>query len=179
MSLTDYYNPGSKLLQGGGRVVSAHALPSVKVMADQIRVGTIFIEEGTTLPDSLKFESEPYSTNGWRSVKNLNGYEFDRRLRAVGWNLFHLAQIKASVFGFDREKAARRALNRVLANVKSDNFNSLEISQVAAKRFLGLPYVTVSAHARHIQESMFLLHDKRLAKRNQARLVYSRTDRAG
>jgi hypothetical protein len=108
-------------------------------MADQIRVGTIFIEEGTTLPDSLKFESEPYSTNGWRSVKNLNGYEFDRRLRAVGWNLFHLAQIKASVFGFDREKAARRALNRVLANVKSDNFNSLEISQVAAKRFLGLP----------------------------------------
>ena len=178
MSLTDYYNPGSKLLQGGGRVVSAHVLPSEKVMADEIRIGTVFIEEGTPLPNSLKFESEPYS-NGWRSVKNLNGCEFDRRLRAVRWNLFYLAQIKASVFGFDREKAARRALNRVLANVKSDNFNSLEISQVAAKRFLGLPYVTVSAHARHIQESMFLLHDKRLAKRNQARLVYSRTDRAG
>ena len=177
MSLTDYYNPGSKLLQGG-RVASVRALPSEKVMADQIKIGTIFIEESTPLPNSLKFESEPYS-NGWRSVKNLNGYEFDRRLRAVGWNLFHLAQIRASVFGFDREKAARRALNRVLANVKSDNFNSLEISQVAAKRFLGLPYVTVSAHARHIQESMFLLRDKQLAQRNQARLVYSRTDRAG
>jgi hypothetical protein len=130
------------------------------------------------LPDSLKFESEPYS-NGWRSVKNLNGCELDRRLRAVGWNLFSLAQITASVFGFNREKAARRALDRVLANVKSDNFNSLEISQVAAKRFLGLPYVTVSAHVRHLQESMFLLHDKRLAKRNQARLVYSRSDRRG
>lgn len=36
--------------------------------------------------------------------------------------------------------------------MKSDNFNSLEISQVASKRFLGLPYVTVSAHARHLQE---------------------------
>jgi len=178
MSLTDYYTPGSKLLQGGGRVASVRTLSSEKVMADQIRIGTIFIEESTPLPNSLKFESEPYS-NGWRSVKNLNGSEFDRRLRAVGWNLFHLAQIKASVFGFDREKAARRALNRVLANVKADNFNSLEISQVAGKRFLGLPYVTVFAHARHIQESMFLLHDKRLAKRNQARLVYSRTDRAG
>jgi hypothetical protein len=176
MSLTDYYNPGSELLQGGGRVVSARALPSEKVTADQIKAGTV--EEGTPLPDSLNFESKPYS-NGWRSVKNLNGYGLDRKIRAVGWTLFDLAQIKASVFGFDREKAARRALNRVLANVKSDNFNSLEISQVAAKRFLGLPYVTVSAHARHIQESMFLLQDKRLAKRNQARLVYSRTDRAG
>ena len=178
MSLTDYYNPGSKLLEGGGRVVSARALPSEKVMADQIKIGTIFIEEGTPLPDSLKFESEPYS-NGWRSVKNLNGYGLEREIRAVGWTLFILAQIKASVFGFDREKAARRALDRVLANVKADNFNSLEISQVAVKRFLGLPYVTVSAHARHLQESMFLLHDKRLAKRNQARLVCSRADRAG
>jgi len=178
MSLTDYTNPGSELLQSGGRVVSARALPSEKVMADQIKIGTIFIEEGTPLPDSLKFESEPYS-NGWRSVKNLNGYGLDRKIREVGWTLFNLAQIKASVFGFDREKAARKALNRVLANVKSDNFNSLEISQVAAKRFLGLSYVTVSAHARHLQESMFLLHDKRLAKRNQARLAYSRADRGG
>ena len=93
------------------------------------------------------------------------------KIREVGWNLFDLAQIKARVFGFDREKAAHRALNRVLAKMKSDNFNSLEISQVTAKRFLGLPCVTVCAHTRHVQESMFLLHDKRLAKRNQARLA--------
>ncbi len=178
MSLTDYYNPGSELLQGGERVVSSRALPSEKVTADQIKAGTVFIEEGTPLPDSLKIESKPYS-NDWRSVKNLNGYGLEREIREAGWTLFDLAQIKASVFGFDREKAARRALNRVLANVKSDNFNSLEISQVTAKRFLGLPYVTVSAHARHLQKSMFLLHDKRLAKRNQARLVYSRADRGG
>lgn len=173
-----YYNPGSELLQGGGRVVSARALPSEKVMADQINVGTVFIEEGTPLPDSLKVESEPYS-NGWRSVKNLNGYGLDRKIRDAGWTFFDLAQIRASAFGFDREKAARRALNRVLVNVKADSFNSLEISQVAAKRFLGLPYVTVSANARHLQESMFLLDDKRLAEQNQARLVYSRSDRGG
>jgi hypothetical protein len=171
-----YYNPRSELMPG--RVVSERALPSEKVMAAQIRTGTVFIEEGTPLPDSLKFESDPYS-DGWRSVKNLNGYGLEREIREVGWTLFHLAQIKASAFGFDREKAARKALNRVLAKVTSDSFNSLEISQVAVKRFLGLPYVTVSAHARHLQESMFLLHDKRLAKRNQARLVYSRADRVG
>jgi hypothetical protein len=173
-----YYNPGSELLQGDGRVVAARALPSEKAIADQIKPGTVFIEEGTPLPDSLKFESEPYS-DGWRLVRNLNGYGLDRKIREVGWTLFNLAQIKASVFGFDQEKAARGALNRVLAKVKSDNFNALEISQVAASRFLGLPYVTVSAHARHLQESMFLLHDKQFAKRNRARLAYSRADRGG
>ena len=147
-------------------------------MADQMNIGTIFIEEGASSPSFLKFESEPYSS-GWRSVKNLNGCELDRRLRAVGWNLFSLARIKASVFGFNRERAVRRAVGRVLAKVTSDDFNALEISQVAVKRLLGLTYVAVSAYARHLQESMFLLDDKRFAERNRARLVYSRADRAG
>jgi hypothetical protein len=177
MSLTTN-NLGSELLQGGGCVASARALPSEKVMAEQIKIGTVFIEEGTPLPDSLKVESEPYS-KGWRLVSNLNGYGLDRKIREAGWTLFDLTQTKAIVFGFNRESALRRAVKRILANVKSDAFNSLEISQVAASRFLGLPYVTVSAHARHLQQSMFLLDDKRLAKRNQARLVYSRSDRGG
>lgn len=147
-------------------------------MEDQINIGTIFIKEGTPFPSSLKLQSEPY-WNGWRSVENLNGYELDRRLRAVGWNFFNLAQVKASIFGFNRETAVRRAIKRVLAKVTSDDFNGLVIGQVAEKRFLGLPYVTVSAHARHLQESMFLLHDKQLARRNQARLVDSLWDRVG
>lgn len=114
-----------------------------------------------------------------RSVKNLNGYELDRRLRTVGWNLFHLAQMKAHAFGFNREKSVRRAVKRVLATVPSDNFNALEISQVAVERFLGLSYVRVSADMQQLQQSLFLLDDKRLAERNQARLVYSRAERVG
>jgi len=45
---------------------------------------------------------------------------------------------------------------RVLAKAESSKFNCLEIPEVAAKRFLGIPYVFVSAHSRHIQESGFL-----------------------
>ena len=111
-------------------------------MADQIRVGTVFIEENTPVPDSLVFESAPYS-DGWRSVKNLNSYDLDRKIRAAGWTLFDLSHVNASVFGFDREKAVHRAVKRALAKTKSDSFNALEISQVAAKRFLGLSCVTV------------------------------------
>jgi hypothetical protein len=55
--------------------------------------------------------------------------------------------------------------------MKSDRFNCLEISQVAAKGFLGLPYVTVAAHPRHIQESMILFHAKRPAEWDRARLA--------
>ena len=55
----------------------------------------------------------------------------------MGWTFFYMDQIKASVFGFDREKTARRALNRVLANARRDKFNSLEITHVAAKSSSG------------------------------------------
>jgi len=139
-------------------------------MTDKIKMGAILIEGGALLPDSLRFESEPYS-KAWRLVKNLDGYGLDRKIRQAGWTFFYMAQIKASAFGFDREKAVRRAVNRVLANLRSEKFNSLEINQVAAKRFLGLPYVTVFAHRRHIQESMFLCHDKRLAEWDRAQLA--------
>jgi hypothetical protein len=178
MSSTEHSNVASKLLQDRGTVASAQALPRQRVVADQIRVGTVFIEEGTPVPDSLAFESAPYS-DGWRSVKNLNSYDLDRKICAAGWTLFDLSHVSASAFGFDREKAAHSAVKRALAKTKSDNFNALEISLVAVKRFLGLSCVTVGARMRHVQQSMFLLHDKQLAKRNQARLAYSRADRGG
>ncbi len=49
-------------------------------MADKIKTGTILIEEGPFLPESLRFESEP-CLNGWRLVKNLDGCGLDRRIR--------------------------------------------------------------------------------------------------
>ena len=140
-------------------------------MADKIKKGTILIEEGTPLPESLRFESEPYS-NGWRLVKDLNGYDLDQKTTKAGWNFFYMAvEIKATVFGFDEEKALRRAVERILTNLKSEKFNCLEITQVAAKSFLGLPYVTVSAHPRHIQESVVLFRAQRLPEWDQAKLA--------
>lgn len=140
-------------------------------MIDAIKVGTILIEEGTLMPECLRFESEPYSDD-WRAVKNLDGYGLDRKIRETGWTFFYMAdEIRASVFGFDREKAIGRAVNRLLANLKAEKFNSLEITRVAAKRFLGLPYVTVSAHSRHIQGSMVLFRSKRLVEWDGAKLA--------
>jgi hypothetical protein len=44
----------------------------------------------------------------------------------------------------------------VLAKKQSQRYNSLEIAKIISKRFLGVPYLTISAHSRHIQEGMYL-----------------------
>ncbi len=140
-------------------------------MAEKIKTGTILIEEGALLPESLRFESEPYS-KGWRLVKNLDSRALDRKIREVGWTFFYMAGgVNATAFGSDLEKTTRRAVRKVLASMKSDRLNCLEIAEVVEKRFLGLPYVTVSAHPRHIQESMFLFHAKRPAEWDRAQLA--------
>jgi hypothetical protein len=133
-------------------------------MAETINTGTILFKDGTFLPDALQFDSEPCAT-GWRLVKDLDGYGLDRKIRDAGWRFFCIAsENKAIVLGFEGQKSVRRAIKRMLVRLKSEKFNSLEITRVASKRFLGVPYVSVSARSRHIQESLFLLGDKDLRK---------------
>ena len=137
-------------------------------MPETIKTGTVLIKEGTLLPKALRFESEPYAP-GWRLVKNLDGCGLGRIIHEAGWPSFWPCEIGATVFGFDGQKTVRRAVKRILANLKSEKFNSLEITRVASKRFLGLPYVTVSAHSRHIQESASLFRAKDLQVTDRAR----------
>ena len=133
-------------------------------MAETINTGTILFKDETLLPDALQFDSEPCAT-GWRLVKDLDGYELNRRIHDAGWRFFCIAgEIKSSVFGLEGPKNVRRAVKRMLARQTSDKFNSLQITRVAAERFLGVPYVSVSACSRHIQESLFLLRDKDFRK---------------
>jgi len=140
-------------------------------MPDTIKTGAILIKEGTLLPEALRFESEPCAP-GWGLVKNLDGYGLDRKIHEAGWTFFCVAgEIRATVFGFEGQKAVRRAVKRILANLKSEKFNSLEITRVASKRFLGVPYASVSARSRHIQESLFLFRAKDLQEWDRAKLA--------
>ena len=141
-------------------------------MPDTIKPGTILIKEGTLLPETVRFESEP-CVPGWRLVKDLDGCGLDRKIRDAGWTFFCLAgQLGATVFGIDEQKTLSRAVGQILANLESAESNSLEIMRVtseASKRFLGVRYVTVSAQSRHIQESAPLFRAKDLPVRDRAR----------
>jgi hypothetical protein len=125
-------------------------------MTYTIKPGTILITEGAILPASLLLESEPY-VYGWRLVKNVDSNGLDQIISQAGWKFFYIAGVvETNAFGSDEKKTTRKAIKQILENLKSKNFNCLEIARVAAKRSLGLPYVIVSAHSRHIQEGQTL-----------------------
>jgi hypothetical protein len=122
-------------------------------MTDAIAAGSILIQEGSYLPDSRPLWTGS-DGSGWAAVEDSRSV-FEKGVRAAGWTFFFMAgEIKTTVFGFDRQKTLRVALKRLIANVKSQNCNSIEITQVTGKSFLKLPYVSVSAHPRHLQKGM-------------------------
>ncbi len=125
-------------------------------MAEKIKLGTILITEDAVLPNTLRVDSEPF-VPGWKLVKNFGGAELDREIRRAGWTFFSFAsEISSTVFGSDGPATVRRAVKRILANPRLEKFNSLEVTRVISKRFLGVPYTTVRACSRHVWKSIFL-----------------------
>jgi hypothetical protein len=131
-------------------------------MAPTVQVGTILMKEWPGMTQLLGLESEPYSGE-WSLLKVLDGDTLDRKIHAAGWNLFFMAaEIKVMFFGPVGAGKIQKALKRILEKVKQQQFNGLEVTQIVARRFLGVPYVTVSAHSRHMQQSCYL--DSALAR---------------
>jgi len=122
--------------------------------------GTILIREGTFLPAGLVVETEVFLP-GWRVVKNLDPSTLARKIEGANWNFFYLAGgTRATVLGRDRSGSLRRAVKCVLAKQAGQKFNSLEITQVVSKRFLGIPFMSLTAHSRHIQQGIGLVPAK-------------------
>ncbi len=129
-------------------------------MPDTIKTGTILIQEGTLLPTGVPIESDVFIP-GWRVVRNLDGYGLGRKIHEANWNFFYLAgEIKTTVVGREGVEALRGAVKQILAKRTGQKFNSLEIMKVVSRRFLGVPYLSVSAHSRHIQQDISLVPTK-------------------
>jgi hypothetical protein len=125
-------------------------------MTANIQVGTILMADRPVMTQALGLQSEPYSAN-WLIVDALDGLAMDRKIDAAGWNSFFMAaEIKVMFFGAIGAKRMQNAMQRMLEKVKPLNFNCLEVTAIAAKRFLGVPYTLISAHSRHIQQSCYL-----------------------
>jgi len=149
-------------------------------MSTNIQVGTILIESQPGTAHVLGLESELYSGT-WSVVQALDSFALDRKIHAVGWNFFfHAAGVKVAFLGMPGPEKIKTAVKRILAKVKRLNFNSLEITGVAAKRFLGVPYTTVSAHSRHIQQSCYLdvVQERREARTSQSALETKRAPKS-
>lgn len=126
-------------------------------MNDEIKAGNVLIQEGTLLPEAPQIASETCMP-GWRLATDADGHKVGREVQKAGWTFFCLAgQIKSIVFGTSDRSMIFRAIRRILANPGSKKFNSLEITRIVSKRFVGMRCMSVSAQSRHIQKSLFLL----------------------
>lgn len=118
-----------------------------------VQVGSILMKEWPGITQLLGLESEPCSGE-WSLLKVLDGFTLDRKIHAAGWNFFFMAaEVKVMFFGSPGVAKLQNALKRILQKVKQEHFNGLEVTEIVARRFLGVPYVTVSAHSRHVQQS--------------------------
>src|SRR6266481_3167382 len=131
------------------------------------RTGTVFIKEGTPLPSLRSMESEQFLP-GWRMVKNSDRQALTREIEGANWNFFYLAgEIRTIVFGRAGLGTLRRAVKRILTKQEGQSFrfNSLEITKISSKWFLGLPLLRVTAHSRHIQLGIALIPAKDVLRR--------------
>jgi len=120
-------------------------------MPNQIQAGTMMVQQSAIL-QSLEVDSEPYCRN-WRSSGVTESLGLDRKVRAAGGSLFFMAsEIRAVVPAWGGQNTLRRGVKRLLAQTRLQHFNCLEVSHILKKHFLGIPYVSIAAHSRHIQE---------------------------
>src|SRR6266481_674914 len=145
------------------------------------RTRTVFIREDTQLPATLAIESEQFLP-GWRTVKNLDRQAVTREIEGANWNFFYLAgEIRTIVFGRGGLGTLRRAVKRIVAKQEGQSFrfNSLEITKISSKWFLGLPLTSVTAHSRHIQLGIALIPAKDVLRRPFAAIPSARSSHHG
>ncbi len=124
-------------------------------MPAAIQVGAILTNESLMM-QSFGVETEPCSGN-WRLVKMLDVSALDRKIHAAGWNFFFMAaEVKVMFPGALGAKKIQNALQKIFGKVKLQHFNSIEVTGIVAKRFLGVRYAVVTAHSRHVQRSCYL-----------------------
>ena len=125
-------------------------------MPPTVEVGAILMKDWPRIKKLLGLESEAYSEE-WTVLKDLDVCALDRKIHAAGWNFFFMAtEVKVMFFGSVGAAKIQNALKRILGKVKQQHFNGLEVTAIVARHFLGVPYVTVSAHSRHMQQNYCL-----------------------
>ncbi len=120
-----------------------------------LREGSVLLRSGTLTPASVLLNLTTFSSD-WQSIESSGGHALDQNFRRSGWSLFFLAgAIRGYAVGSGRS-SVMRATAKILSRVKAQGFNCAQLSEIIVKRFLGVRYVRVEAHSRHLQQSNML-----------------------
>ena len=123
--------------------------------SQSLSAGTFLIARGTPLPPAWRLEDDSVAS-GWSRLANIfDRHQLEKELVAAGWTFFFMAgAITTTAFGLSRPRRFDAALARLITAVTLQGCNCLEIDEVGMRSFLGMPYVRISAHARHIQKGI-------------------------
>jgi hypothetical protein len=125
-------------------------------MSSPLKIGTVLVHTDTFIPNSIFAQREIFCVD-WQAIRNLSSDDLDREIRHDGWNfMFVGGAIRATSWGSWSGTAIRCAAIRVLKKNEASKFNAFEITGIHAGRFLGVPYVVVTGHSRHLQRSTVL-----------------------
>lgn len=123
--------------------------------------GAVFIHDSLMLPASLTIESSQFAKD-WHVVTTDSRKFLGERIDAAGWNFFFtVGKLEGLALGALNPKTLEKAIRRILRQVQDLHFNAAEIGKIQTHRAFGLiRYISVSAHARHIQRSEQLDNDQ-------------------
>jgi len=62
------------------------------------------------------------------------------------------AEIRAAVPAWGGQNTLRPGIMRLMAQTRLQHFNCFEIRHIRKQRFLGIPYISIAAHPRHVQQ---------------------------
>lgn len=124
-----------------------------KIQVHPAETGMILIRDNALLPLNLSLNCTPF-TPGWKVIENLDSHAFSRKIKDKNWRFVRLdTQRNVRVLGLATQRTLRRGVNRILDGLKGRRFNSLEITVVVFKWFLGITYLGISANLRHVQDN--------------------------
>jgi hypothetical protein len=113
----------------------------------------LLVREGAELPPDVATESQTF-LSGWRVVKDFDNYVLRRKMRETNWKFLRLHGSKeARLMGRRRQEILRRGVAQILAELKGRKFNSLEITVLASRSFLGLIFLNIAVSLRHFQRN--------------------------
>jgi hypothetical protein len=135
-------------------------------MSNSLNIGTVLLRTAVLLPESVWVEKETYSSE-WEQVTNLSVDDLDRQVRREHWSFpFIGGAIRGTCWGSWTAQCVHHALDRALRKSKAARYNGFEITGISNGRFLGLRYVTVAGHSRHLQTGIVL---QKFAERTHSR----------
>jgi hypothetical protein len=128
-------------------------MPSTR--STSIGARSLLVAPGTLVPPEWQVENDSDASRWSRLTTVHDNRQLERQLASDGWTFFFSATaIAATAFGFSRQRMLDTALARIVAAVTLQKCNCVEIDNVSVRLFLGIPYVHVSGHPRHIQKGM-------------------------